>query len=107
VRALFLGGAALETGVLWSAVSLALAATFLAKRQPLAAVGFLAATLFAMAFVRHRVREAVLGPFWVAEGLSVRPQLGLLLVFVVVLVAGIAVLAWMIRRFVSATASRD
>ncbi len=104
VRDLFIGGRAVETAVLWSAVALALGATFVVRRAPVATAFLVGSTVFAMSFVRHRVREALLAPYFAETGLRVESQLGLALLFSLLLVAGLVTLGWMIRKFVTAPA---
>jgi hypothetical protein len=102
VRGLFLGGSARDTTVLWSAVALALMATLFVRRRPALAAGLILVTVVAMSFVRHRVRTAMLAPYFATDSLTVAPQYGPMAVFAVLLVAGIATVLWMSVRFIRA-----
>jgi hypothetical protein len=97
VRGLFLGGSAADTAVLWSAVALAALAVIAVRRSLGAGATAIGLTVVGMAIVRHRVREATLAPFFSAEALTVNAQTGLFLLFAALLLAGIAVVAWMAR----------
>jgi hypothetical protein len=105
VRALFLGGRVLDTVVLGGAVAAAIAATLIVRRAPLVAAALIGTTVFGMSFVRHCVREALIAsiaPLFSTEALTVQPQVGPLVLFALLLVAGLVTLAWMIGKLVTA-----
>jgi hypothetical protein len=59
-------------------------------------------TVFAMSFVRHRVREATIAPYYSRDSLTVAPQYVPMALFAVLLIAGIGTLVWMSARFIRA-----
>jgi hypothetical protein len=101
-RDLFLGASSRDTAVLGAAVALALLATVVARRRPDVAAALTVVTVFGMAFVRHRVRQAMVAPRFSVEDLKVVPQYGPMMVFALVLIAGIGTLVWMSVRFIQA-----
>jgi hypothetical protein len=96
-RSLFLGGRAGDTVLLWSAVAFAVLSMALVRRSLVAGATAIGLTVTGMAIVRHRVREAALAPYFSADSLTVDSQTGLLILFVVLLLAGLLVVAWMVR----------
>ena len=98
VRRLFLGGGAADTGLLWSAVALAAFAMIAVRRSLAVGATAIGLTVAGMAIVRHRVREATLAPHFSADSLAVNAQTGLFVLFVALLLAGLAVVAWMVRE---------
>jgi hypothetical protein len=98
VRGLFLGGRAIDTAALWGSVAAALLAVAVVGRRVGGGLAALGVTLLGMAYVRHRVRDASLLPHFSTDGLAVRPQTAVFVLFFVVLLAGLAVVAWMVAR---------
>jgi hypothetical protein len=105
VRASFLGGNGADTAMLWGAVALGLLAVVLAPRNLWVGVGLIGVTLTGMAVVRHRVRTLVLEPHFSTDTLAVRPQTVVFLLFAVLLVVGLAVVAWMAVQLARGKAS--
>jgi hypothetical protein len=98
VRMQFLGRSQFDTAMLWLGVVIALAAMhFASKSIPLAA-GLIAVTVAMMSIVRHRLRTHLLEGQWSADALQVSPQWSVFAVFAVLLVAGVAIVAWMLIR---------
>ncbi len=103
VKDIFLAGRTPDVILLAAGVLFALAAVAIVRRSLL--VGSLATcvALADMALVRHRVRELLLEPYFQTESLTVVPQVGMLVLFVVLLAAGLAAVAWMVWRFASSS----
>jgi hypothetical protein len=101
VGRLFLGGSGPDTALLWTAVALAVVSVPLAFRSLPGGAAAIGLTVAGMALVRHRVREAALAPHFSADALLVTTQTGLFLAFAVILVLGLAVVGWMLGRFLS------
>jgi hypothetical protein len=74
-------------------------ATFVVRRRLTLASGLVLATVFGMSFVRHRVRDLTLAPYFTTALLPVKSQTILLTLFVGLLAAGICALVWMARTF--------
>ena len=60
------------------------------------------ATVAGMVLMRDIVRDVVLAPFFDARTLATSPQTAVILVFVALLIAGVATVAWMVRRLLLA-----
>lgn len=99
VGRLFLGGSGAETALLWTSVALAVASVPLAFRSLPAGAVAVGLAVAGMALVRHRVRDASLAPHFTTESLPVSAQTGPFVVFVLILVLGLAVVGWMLGRF--------
>jgi hypothetical protein len=102
VRGSFLGASPGDTALLWGSVAVAVAAIFLTRKSPLLGTGAIAVTLVGMAVVRQRVRTLMLAPYFSTESLEVRPQTTVFLIFVVLLLAGLGVVAWMVWKLATA-----
>lgn len=102
VRNSFIGGNVVDTTVLTLGIVLALIAMPLVRRRPGAASILTGLAIFLMVGVRHRVRQISLLPEIPVNRLEVMPQWGLLVAFIVVLLAGLATVAWMVMAFVRA-----
>jgi hypothetical protein len=102
VRTLFLGGDPADAALLWGSVALALLSLAVVGRHLLAGMGLVGAALTGMAIVRHRVREASLAPHFSAGRLRVEAQTAPFVLFLVLFLAGIAVVAWMVGRLARA-----
>jgi hypothetical protein len=98
VRALFLGDRAADTAALWGAVAAAVVSVVAVRRRPALGLGAIGVALLGMAYVRHRVRDASLLPHFSTDALAVRPQTAVFVLFLVALLAGLAVVAWMLSR---------
>ncbi len=103
VRDIFVAGRTPDVILLVAGIAFALAAVAIVRRSLL--VGSCAAivALADMAIVRHRVRDLLLEPYFRTGSLVIAPQTGMFLLFAAMLVAGLAVVAWMVWRFASAT----
>ena len=99
VRGVFLGGNAFDTIVLGAGILLALVAMVLVRRLPVASAALIGLTVGLMVVVRHRVRQIMLDPLLGINKQTVNPQMVMLVVFVVVLLAGLATVWWMVRAF--------
>lgn len=106
VRLTFMGRNGLATALLGIGMLLPLAAIvhlILAKnskqpvRQALIGIGTGVLTVAVMVVMRDIVRNAYLAPYFRFEQLRVAPQWGVIALFVVVFVAGLATLAYMLR----------
>lgn len=99
VMLLFMGGSAVAT-VLFTAGLLLTGLVLLAgfKRRLLPTVVLTVVLVYLMTFLRDFVRTGYLSPFFTPGQLKVLPQYGPMVLFAVTLVAGLAVLAWMILK---------
>ncbi len=108
VMMLFMGGGKAETGMLIAGLALtvgALAAGFLQKVA--LSAGLAVSLVYVMAFMRDAVRTASLKPFYAPETLAVVAEYLPLLLFVVLLVLGAAVIAWMLWKTVQVYRDAD
>jgi hypothetical protein len=106
----FLAADLLETGVLWGGVASALIAAALASltmraRSPtapgVAAVALAIASIGLMSVARHLLRAALTSPYLDVGALPSDTQVGAVIIFFVVLVAGLSTVAymlWLLRR---------
>ncbi len=99
IRAMFLGGDRQATALLIIAVALAILAMVAAKRSLPAACVAILGTLSLMAVIRHLVRVAYLRPYFDPRTLPVQGQWIVFVLFALLLVAGLATVAWMLRAF--------
>jgi hypothetical protein len=99
VRSSFIGGNMVDSGVLAAGIVLALVAMAMVRRLPGLAVLLTGLSVFLMVAVRHRVRQITLTPDLQVNSLTVNPQWALFAAFVVILLAGLAVVAWMVLAF--------
>lgn len=105
VRKAMMGGDMLRTVVFVFALLLALGAIFHAFRGKLrSTVIHLLATVVVMVFLRSLIRSTFLAPHFAVESLEVAPQTVPLILFLLILVAGLAVVAWMVRGVLRTTA---
>ena len=94
----FMGDSVFATALFVFAVALtfpALSAGF--RQKPLAATGWLIAAILTMSGVRAVVRYATLEPFFSPSDLTVTGEMSPLILFLVTLVVGLAVVAYMVR----------
>jgi len=96
IRGLFIGGGGMETGLLAVAIALALVAILTIQRRLVLGTAMILGTVALMVIIRHRLRAAYLGSAFDPATLSVRPQTAMFALFVVLLVGGIAAIAWMV-----------
>lgn len=95
----FMGGNAVATALFFAALLAAALVLYAAHRMRIALTAGLAVALVAlMAFLRDFVRAGYLAPHFSPDRLAVAPQYGPMILFAVTLVAGLAVLAWMIVK---------
>jgi len=98
ITALFLGGAGLQTWILVLALASALAALILGLlKKVLPALAFLVPTVALMAVMRDLVRAAYLKPYFKLSDLTVAPQYSPLVLFLVSLVAVLAILGYVFK----------
>ncbi len=102
VRPLFLGDSPRDTALLWTSVLLALLSLAVVRRRPVAGTGLVGLALVGMAIVRHRVREASLAPYFSTVTLRVDTQTAPFALFLVLFLAGLAVVGWMVGRLARA-----
>jgi hypothetical protein len=111
VRMLFLGEDAVATTTLAVAVVLSLVALLLVlyasmAEKPLtpsgAGIALLLITVFLMVLMRDIVRTAYLQPHFELSSLQVAPQMGVIALFLVLFLAGLATLFYMLRKVVTA-----
>ncbi len=102
VRRVFLGDDPGDTALLWTSVLLALVSLAVVRRHLLAGAGLVGAAVLGMAIVRHSVREASLAPHFSTTTLRVEAQTAPFVLFLVLFLAGIAVVAWMVGRLARA-----
>ncbi|NLI00148.1 MAG: hypothetical protein GX446_11740 [Chthonomonadales bacterium] len=102
VRNAFIGGNMLDSGVLAAGIVLAIVAMAVVRRMPGLAALLTGISVFLMVGTRHRVRQISLFPDLQVNNLQVNPQWALLVVFVAVLLVGLATVAWMVAAFVRA-----
>ena len=71
------------------------------------ALALMVGTMAVMAVTRHQVRAAYLAEFTSRTRLAEAPQWGIFLLFAVVLVVGLATVAWMVRRVLTSPAAGE
>ncbi len=99
IRRVLLGGGP-DSMVLAMGIVFALLAIPL-MRMSVALATIAGATAVAdMVIVRHLVRTLALTPYFRPDTIPVNPQLGVFLVFAVLLIAGLVTVAWMVTRLV-------
>ena len=100
----FMGGNPLYTAVLYSGILFALTSiiTSFLGRFTVTIVLFLL-TVIAMGITRDNLRSLYLQPYFSAGNMTVSPQYGMLIMFILVLAAGICAIVWMVRHSMSGT----
>jgi hypothetical protein len=94
----FMGGEAYPTIVLAAGIALGLAAMVLSFMGRLLPTLVLApASILSMVLARDALRSMYLSPYFVESSLVVKPQYGVLALFLAVLAAGIAIVLYMVR----------
>jgi hypothetical protein len=99
LRSPFLGADRLATGILVLAILLAVLAMLAAPRSLAASAVAIVGTVSLMTVVRHLVRIARLQPYFDPRSLPVEGQWTVFVIFVLLLVAGLATVAWMLYHF--------
>jgi hypothetical protein len=102
VRGLFLGGDLVATTILGAAIALAVLALASAPKSLLLSSIALVGTISLMAVVRHLVRIASLRhylPYFDVHAMPVQGQWPVFVLFVVLLLAGLATVGWMLYVF--------
>ncbi len=102
IREVFLSGLTPDPMLLVAGVVFALASVAIVRRSLLVGSCAMLVALADMAVVRQRVRTLMLEPYFRLDSLQVVPQTGVLVLFAVLLVAGLAVVGWMIWKFAAA-----
>jgi len=103
VRGLFLGGSPVATGLLGAGALLAILALAAGVRgRVILCAGLTVPLLYLMAFMRDVLRAGILEPVFGPEALKVAPQTGPMVLFLAILVAGLAVIVWMVRKSLQA-----
>lgn len=99
VRGQFLGQGQLATGLLVAAVLLAIVALAAARRSLAVSTAAIVGTISLMGVMRHLVRVAYLEPYFDPGSEAVRGQWVVFTLFALLLVGGIATVAWMLYVF--------
>ncbi len=99
VREVFGAGVTPDPILLVTGVAFAFAAVVAVRRSLLLASCSVLVAIADMAVVRHRVRSLLLEPYFQPESLPVVPQTAVFVGFALLLVAGLAVVGWMIWKF--------
>ena len=99
-------GEKLAVGLLVLGILLALLALLTAPKSLLASSVAILGTVSVMAVWRHMVRLAYLQPYFDPHSLPVQGQWAVFLIFVVLLLAGIATVGWMLYVFYRHSATR-
>jgi hypothetical protein len=102
VREVFEAGVTPDAILLVVGVAFALAAVVVVRRSLLVASCATLVAVIDMAVVRHRVRALLLEPYFQPESVPVVPQTAAFVLFAVLLVAGLAVVGWMVWKFAAA-----
>jgi hypothetical protein len=90
-----------ELMLLTTGVGFALLAMFVVRRSVVLAMVPLVVTIIDMVIVRHQVRKLTLVPYFSVDSMSVNPQTGVITLFAVLLVGGLAVVTWMVWALVA------
>ncbi len=107
IRGLFLGGGPVETQLLIVALALAIISLLTIQRWLSLGTVTILGTVALMAVIRHRLRAAYLASEFDSSKLAVQPQMAVFALFVLILLCGIAAIAWMVWKFVLASGSRS
>ena len=91
-----------ELMLLVTGVGFALLAVLVVRRSVVLALVPLVVTIVDMAIVRHQVRTLTLVPYFSVDSMAVNAQTGVFILFAVLLVAGLAVVSWMVWRLAAA-----
>ena len=107
IRSRFLGGGAVETGLLIVALALAVISLLTIQRWLALGTATILGTVALMVIIRDRLRAAYLASEFDPAKLAVQPQIAVFALFVLILLCGIAVIAWMVWKFAVATTPRS
>lgn len=100
---LFMGKGTLHTALLVCGIVMAVAALFTAARNNVwATTGIVLVTVLAMVLVRDLLRSAYLSPYFSPASLEVVPEYSPMILFLISFVAGIAIIAYMLKLAASA-----
>jgi hypothetical protein len=103
VKDIFSSGRTPDALLLVAGVGFALAAVAIVRRSLLVGSAATIVALADMAVVRHRVRVLLLEPYFQPGSLPVVPQVAVFVLFAVLLVVGLALVAWMVWKFSAPT----
>ena len=103
VKDVFLAGRTPDALLLVVGAAFGLAGVAIARRSLLVGSAATIVALADMAVVRHRVRALLLEPYFQPDSLPVVPQTAVFVLFALLLVGGLAVVTWMVWKFVAAS----
>jgi hypothetical protein len=106
IRSVFLGGRAVETGLLIVALALAVISLLTIQRWFAVGTATILGTVALMVIIRDRLRAAYLASEFDPTRLPVQPQMAVFGLFVLILLLGIATIAWMAWKFAQNTSPR-
>ena len=106
IRNRFLGGGEVETGLLIVALALAVISLLTIQRWLALGTATILGTVALMVIIRDRLRAAYLASEFDPAKLAVQPQIAVFALFVLILLCGIAAIAWMVWKYVLATGPR-
>ncbi|MBI3780462.1 MAG: hypothetical protein HY278_05305 [candidate division NC10 bacterium] len=106
IRSLFLGGGTVETGLLIVALSLAVISLLTIQRWLAFGTTAILGTVALMVVIRDRLRAAYLASEFDPAKLAIQPQMAIFALFVLILLCGIAAIAWMVWKFALANVPR-
>lgn len=106
IRALFLGAGPVETQLLIAALGLAVISVLTIQRWLALGTVTIIGTVALMVVIRDRLRAAYLASEFDPARLPVQPQMAVFALFVLVLLCGIAAIAWMLLKFSKAASAR-
>jgi len=99
IRDMFMGGDGLSTGLLVAALALAVLAMAVASKSLAASSVAMVGTISLMSVMRHLLRAAYLRPYFDPRALPVEEQWFVFELFALLLVGGLATVAWMLYAF--------
>ena len=101
-----MGGGTVETGLLIVALALAVISLLTIQRWLGLGTATILGTVALMAIIRDRLRAAYLASEFDPSRLAVQPQTAVFALFVLILLCGIAAIAWMVWKFAQAPSPR-
>jgi hypothetical protein len=110
VSHLFLGGSGFATGVFLTAMACALLSVVLMligygakapSSKVISGVVLIAITLVCMVIMRDLVRDAYLGQYYDPTKFTVEPQTGVIIIFVALLLVGLGIVGYMLKKVVA------
>lgn len=107
IRMNFLGENTTDTMILWGGVALALGAMHFVRKKPGLATLLLLGTLSLMSVSRHALREYMLEPYIQVDKLTVNPQWGVFVVFLVLLIFSLGLILWMLKQFLESKPAEE